>query len=127
MNWYMQPLKKYAAFNGRARRREYWTFMIINDIIVFLLSLFEGIAGIAPNTDYSVLAIIFSLFVLIPSLAVSVRRLHDVGRNGLWLLIVFIPVIGVVALLIFYLLDSQAETNDYGPSPKATSSLSNNY
>ena len=127
MNWYMQPLKKYAAFIGRARRREYWTFVIVNDIIGFVLGFIVGLAGITPQTEYSVLAVIFGLFVLIPSLAVSVRRLHDTGRSGWWLLIGLIPIIGVIVLLIFYVLDSQAGTNEYGPSPKITDSSSNKY
>jgi len=127
MNWYMQSLKKYAAFTGRARRREYWTFVIVNDIICLILGLIEGLTGITAESDYSVLAIIFSLLVLIPTLAVTVRRLHDTGRSGWWLLIGLIPIIGVLVLLIFFVLDSQAGTNEYGPSPKITDSPSNKY
>jgi len=127
MNWYMQPLKKYAAFTGRARRREYWTFTIVNDIISLVLSVIEDLTGIAAETDIGVLIVIFSLFVLIPSLAVSVRRLHDTGRSGWWLLIGLIPIIGALVLLIFFVLDSQAGTNEYGPSPKITDSPSNKY
>jgi len=123
----MQPLKKYAAFTGRARRREYWTFTIVNDIISLVLSVIEDLTGIAAETDIGVLIVIFSLFVLIPSLAVSVRRLHDTGRSGWWLLIGLIPIIGALVLLIFFVLDSQAGTNEYGPSPKITDSPSNKY
>ena len=127
MNWYMQPLKKYAAFTGRARRREYWTFVIVNDIICLILGVIEGLTGITAESDYSVLAVIFSLFVLIPTFAVTVRRLHDTGRSGWWLLIGLIPIIGALVLLIFFVLDSQAGTNEYGPSPKITDSPSNKY
>ena len=118
MIWYLQVLKKYAVFSGRARRKEYWIFVLINGIIGFVLGFIEGLVGIAPGIDYSVLAGLYSLAVLIPSLAVSVRRLHDTGRSGWWLLIGFVPLIGAIVLLVYMLSDSQAGTNQYGPSPK---------
>ena len=82
MNWYFQVLKKYAVFSGRARRKEYWYFVLFNGIISFVLSFIEGLAGIAAGGGYSVLAGIYSLAVLLPSIGVSIRRLHDTGRSG---------------------------------------------
>jgi len=118
MSWYLQVLKKYAVFSGRARRKEYWYFVLFNTIIGFVLGIIEGLAGIAPGTEYSVLAILYSLAVLLPGIGVSIRRLHDTGRSGWWLFIALIPLIGSIILLIYMVSDSQAETNQYGPSPK---------
>jgi len=127
MNWYFQVLKKYAVFDGRARRKEYWYFVLFNAIIGFVLSLIEGLAGIAPEIDYSVLSLIYSLAVLLPGIGVSIRRLHDTGRSGWWLFIGLIPFIGAIIIFIFTVTDSQEGTNQYGPSPKITDSPSNKY
>lgn len=118
MYWYLEVLKKYAVFDGRARRREYWVFALVNLVIFFLLGWIEGILGIAPTTQYSVLATLFFLAVFLPSLAVSVRRLHDTGRSGWWVLIGLIPFIGWLVLFVFCVLDSQPGQNQYGPNPK---------
>ena len=114
MNWYLEPLKKYAVFSGRARRKEYWMFILFNMVIVFVLGLIEGFAG-SPG----VLGGIYGLAVLIPTIAVFVRRLHDTNRSGWWWLISFIPLIGAVVLLVFMVQDSQPGENQYGPNPKA--------
>ncbi len=113
MNWYLQVLKKYAVFSGRARRKEYWYFFLFNMIISFVLGLIGNWVGI-----HTVLSGLYSLAVLLPSLGVSIRRLHDTGRNGWWLLIGLIPLIGAIILLIYMVSDSQEGTNQYGPSPK---------
>lgn len=118
MHWYLEVLKKYAVFSGRARRREYWIFSLINILIGFLLGVIEGIAGIAPESDESILALLYSLAVLLPSLAVGVRRLHDIGKSGWWLLIGLVPLIGAIVLFIFFLRDSEPGTNRFGPNPK---------
>ena len=114
MNWYLEPLKKYAVFSGRARRKEYWMFILFNMVIFFVLGLIEGFAG-SPG----VLGGIYGLAVLIPTIAVFVRRLHDTNRSGWWWLISFIPLIGAVVLLVFMVQDSQPGENQYGPNPKA--------
>lgn len=114
MNWYLEVLKKYAVFSGRARRKEYWMFILFNFIIVLGLGVVEGLAG-GPG----VLGSLYSLAVLIPSIAVSVRRLHDTNRSGWWLLIGVVPLIGAIVLLIFVVQDSQPGENRYGPNPKA--------
>ena len=119
MNWYFEVLKKYAVFSGRARRKEYWMFALFNLIICIVLGVIEAIAGIAPEGDQSVLAGIYSLAVLIPAMAVSVRRLHDTNHSGPWLLIALVPLIGPIILLVFMVQDSQQGDNQYGPNPKA--------
>lgn len=113
MNWYLDVLKKYAVFSGRARRQEFWMFALFNFIISFGLSIVEGIVGAA-----GILSTLYSLAVLVPSLAVGARRLHDTGRSGWWLLIGFVPLIGLVALIYFAVQDSQPGENQYGPNPK---------
>ncbi|MFA7555181.1 MAG: DUF805 domain-containing protein [Spongiibacteraceae bacterium] len=119
MNWYLEVLKKYATFSGRARRKEYWFFALFNIIISIILGVIDGVTGsFDPATGVGVLGIIYSLAILIPSIAVAVRRLHDIGRSGWWLLIAFIPLIGAIVLLIFAVQDSKAD-NEYGPNPKA--------
>ena len=112
MNWYLEVLKKYAVFSGRARRKEYWYFVLFNFIIVIILSIIDQ----AINS--AILSTIYSLAVLIPGIAVTVRRLHDKNRTGWWILIGLIPIIGFIVLLIFMVQDSQKGENQYGPNPK---------
>ncbi|MGB7292897.1 MAG: DUF805 domain-containing protein [Thermodesulfobacteriota bacterium] len=114
MNWYIEVLKKYAVFDGRAHRTEYWMFVLFNVIITILLGLIDGLFGIL-----GVLSGIYGLAVLIPGIAVSIRRLHDTNRSGWWLLISLVPVIGTIVLLVFMVQDTQPGTNEYGPNPKA--------
>ena len=113
MNWYLEVLKKYAVFTGRARRTEYWMFALINFIIALAIGIVEGILG-GPG----VIGLLYGLAVLIPAIAVSVRRLHDTGRSGLWLLISFVPLVGFIVLLVFMVQDSDAGQNQYGMNPK---------
>ena len=113
MNYYTQVLSKYAEFNGRARRSEYWYFVLINIVISIVIYLVD--AGIG---SFGVLGIIYTLGILIPGIAVGVRRLHDTGRSGWYLLLAFIPFIGAIILLIFMAQDSVAGENEYGQYPK---------
>jgi len=114
MSWYLEVLKKYAVFSGRARRKEFWMFYLINAIISVTLTFIEGLAG-SPG----VVAGLYSLAVLLPFIAVGVRRLHDTNRSGRWMLIVLIPFIGIIVLFVFMAQDSQPGDNQYGPNPKA--------
>jgi len=114
MSWYLQALRKYAEFSGRARRTEYWMFVLFNVLASGALSVLEALAFNGPG----VLSGLYSLAVLVPSLAVSVRRLHDTGRSGWWLLIALVPLLGVVVLLVFAVQDGQPGDNAYGPNPK---------
>jgi uncharacterized membrane protein YhaH (DUF805 family) len=120
MNWYLGVLKKYAEFNGRARRKEYWFFVLFNLIASFVLSVVDVLVGTYNATaGIGVLTGIYALAVFLPGVGVSIRRLHDTGRSGWWLLIVLVPIVGAIVLLVFMLIDSQEGTNAYGPNPKA--------
>jgi len=119
MNWYIEALKKYAVFSGRARRREYWFFVLFSVIVTVVLTFIDNMIGLYDmETGVGLLSAIYSLAVLIPSIAVGVRRLHDTNRTGWWLLISLIPAIGVIVLFIFFVLDSHPGDNEYGPNPK---------
>ena len=118
-----RSLKKYAVFSGRARRKEYWYFILFNILINIVLSVVDGLTGnFDPATNIGLLSGIYTLAILIPSIAVSVRRLHDTGRSGWWLLISFVPLIGFFVLLFFMLQNSKAEQNKYGNNPKKLTS-----
>lgn len=94
-------------------------FFLFNLIISFLLGVIDGVMGtFSPEAGLGLLGGIYSLAVLIPSIAVTIRRLHDTGRTGWWFLLIFIPLIGAIVLLVFMVLDSEEGTNDYGPNPK---------
>jgi uncharacterized membrane protein YhaH (DUF805 family) len=114
VNWYLGVLKNYATFSGRARRKEFWMFALINFVIVVILSALDMALGIG------LLSALYSLGVLVPSIAVGARRLHDTGRSGWWQLIGLIPFIGILVLIIFYVMDSNPGDNQYGPNPKGT-------
>ena len=119
MNWYFEVLKKYAEFNGRARRMEYWMFFLFNCIIASVL--WAGSMFLLHRGMW--LYMLYSLAVLIPGIAVSVRRLHDTNKSGWWLLISLIPFVGAIILLVFFFMDSQPGDNQYGPNPKAPGSV----
>lgn len=119
MNWYLSVLRNYFAFQGRARRKEYWFFLLFNFIFLAILSVLDNSTGtFNPDSGYGLLSGIYTLAVFIPSLAVSVRRLHDTSRSGWWLLISLIPLIGFIVLLIFMLQNSTPGQNQYGANPK---------
>ena len=105
-------LAKYATFSGRARRSEYWWFYLAYVIAYIVAAIIDGLLGITALT------LIVSLGLLIPTLAVGVRRLHDIGKSGWWLLIGLIPLVGAIVLLVFACQDSRRGTNQWGPSPK---------
>ncbi len=113
MKWYLAVLRKYAVFSGRARRTEYWMFVLINLIVALVLGAIDGLLG-----SQGLLGGLYSLAVLIPSLAVAVRRLHDTNRSGWWILINLIPLIGWIIFIIFAVQDSQPGANQHGPNPK---------
>lgn len=114
MNWYLDVLKKYATFSGRARRKEYWFFALFSFMISIIVSMIDIFIG-AP-----VLQIIYGLAVLIPGLAVSIRRLHDTNRSGWWLLIILVPFVGAIALLAFMSIKGEKGKNRYGDDPLLT-------
>ena len=105
-------LSNYATFSGRARRSEYWWFSLFSALV--------GIAGLVVDLvlDTSFVNLLVTLALFLPGLAVSVRRLHDIGRSGWWLLIALVPLVGIILLLVWYCQDSQPQPNAHGPSPK---------
>ena len=120
MSWYLEVLKKYAVFGGRARRREYWFFVLFNTIITLVLVAVDAAIGtFSSSSNIGILSGIYSLAVLIPTIAVAVRRLHDIDRTGWWVLISLIPIIGGLVLLVFAVLDGTPGTNRFGPNPKS--------
>lgn len=127
MNLMFQPLRKYADFQGRARRSEFWLFWLFCFVVGFVLQIIGGaMGGMADPTNpmgfYSspagIVLMLFWLAVLIPSIAVAIRRLHDTNRSGWWLLIALIPFIGALVLLVFYVLPGTVGPNKFGEDPK---------
>jgi len=121
MEWYLMVLKKYAEFNGRSRRKEYWMFVLFNLIISIALTSFERMLGLGSDYGTGFLSTIYSLGVLIPSIAVGIRRLHDIGKSGWWLLIVLVPVIGWIWIIVLLATDGHPGSNEYGINPKEES------
>ena len=119
MSWYLEALKKYAVFSGRSRRMEYWYFVLFNIIVSIVLGAIDGLLGTRGSyAGAGLLSGIYGLAILIPSLAVTVRRLHDIDRSGWWIFINLIPLIGAIVLLVFALSEGTPGNNRYGPSPK---------
>ncbi|WP_353777652.1 DUF805 domain-containing protein [Winogradskyella sp. 3972H.M.0a.05] len=119
MNWYLKVLRQYADFNGRARRKEYWMFVLFNMMFAFAAVLLDNLFGIAiEGVGYGPLYGLYALAVLIPGLAVGVRRLHDTGKSGWMILIAFIPLIGGIWLLVLMATEGDSGSNAYGPDPK---------
>lgn len=119
MNWYLKVLKHYADFKGRARRKEFWMFILFYLIFAIVAMILDNVLGIAiTGFGYGPLYVLYVSAMLIPSLAVYVRRLHDVGKSGWMLLITLIPLIGTIWLLVLMVTDSNPGENQYGANPK---------
>lgn len=112
MEYFLGAYKKYADFTGRARRQEYWMFILFYFIVSIILGIVDGVLGL------QILGLLFSLASLVPSLAIGARRLHDTGRSGWWQLLYLIPLIGLIIMIVFLVQDSHPD-NEYGPNPKA--------
>ncbi|HMM47436.1 MAG TPA: DUF805 domain-containing protein [Thiobacillaceae bacterium] len=120
MEWFVKVVKSFS-FQGRARRKEYWMFVLFAVVITFVLGLLDGILGTySAETGIGLLGVIFTLGILIQSIAVGVRRLHDTGRSGWWLLINFIPFVGWLIVIVLLALDGQRGENRFGADPKQT-------
>ena len=119
MNWWLTAIKKYADFSGRARRTEYWMFILFNLMFAIVAIVFDSILRSASEEPgYGLFYALFSLAIVVPTWTVTVRRLHDVGKSGWWIFISLIPIIGGIWLFILTVSDSQPGDNQYGPNPK---------
>ena len=119
MSWYLAVLGKYAVFQGRARRKEFWYFVLFNLIVTLVLTVVDVSGGMfEDDLGVGLLQGLYSLAILIPSLAVTVRRLHDTERSGWWMLIGLIPLVGSIWLLVLLVLDGDSGSNRYGADPK---------
>ena len=120
MHWYIQALKRFADFKGRSRRKEYWIFALFNVLFSIITTLIDNAFGTDSFVYYlGLFSLLYGLFVFIPFLAVSVRRLHDTGKTGWMLLIAIIPILGALWLLVLFATEGTRGTNMYGPDPKA--------
>lgn len=111
MDWYLHVWKNWNNFSGRAHRTEFWTFVLGNAVLSTVLWLLEMVIGSLGFLSY-----LFSLAVIVPYLAVGVRRLHDSGREGLWIIGSFVPLLNLV-IIYFMVLESEPGSNQYGASP----------
>ena len=112
MEYFVDALRRYADFHGRARRKEYWMFILIYMIFYILLAVVDGLLGSIWLTS------LYSLALLIPGISIAARRLHDTGRSGWWQLLVLIPLLGAIVLIVFLVQDSEEGENQFGQSPK---------
>ena len=125
MEWYLKVMRdNYANFSGRARRKEYWMFVLVQTIVMIGLMILDSVLGLdfelqGISLGYGYLYLIGLIVHFIPSLAVVVRRLHDVGKSGWFYFIFLIPIIGVLWLLVLYCTEGQKQDNKWGPDPKA--------
>jgi len=125
MEWYLKVMRdNYANFSGRARRKEYWMFVLVQTIVMIGLMILDSVLGLdfelqGISLGYGYLYLIGIIVHFIPSLSVVVRRLHDVGKSGWFYLLILIPLIGWGWLLILYCIEGQKEDNKWGPDPKA--------
>ena len=114
MNFYLDVWKKFADFGGRSRRKEFWLFWLINMAINFVLSFLTAKLGVVGT----IITGIFGLAILVPSLAVAIRRMHDIGKSGWWICINFVPLIGTIWYIVLAAKDSEAGNNQWGAYPK---------
>jgi uncharacterized membrane protein YhaH (DUF805 family) len=120
MNLMFQPLKKYAVFEGRARRAEYWQFFLFTLAISILgqvlIEMFKGVPLL--SLLFALALVVVGLGLIVPSIAASFRRLHDIDKSAWWLLIGLIPLIGAIVLLVLFALPGTPGPNRFGPDPK---------
>ena len=119
-DYYIRALKNYAGFTGRATRPEFWWFMLFSFLISLGFSILDSILGLGdPDTGFSPLNSLYGLAVLVPTLAVGARRLHDTGKSGWWQLLWLIPFFGWIALIVLFILEGTSGSNEYGPDLKS--------
>lgn len=118
MNYYLGVLKNYAGFSGRARRAEYWQYVLISCAIAVALVVIGAAIG------FPVLSVIYTLAIIVPGFAVVSRRLHDIDKPATWIFILFIPIVGAIILLVLLAKEGTHGPNKYGPDPKESSAAS---
>jgi len=120
MDWMLMPLRRYTDFSGRSRRKEYWMFVLGVIIVALVIGFVEGLLGIDGMVGgaYGPLSLLLVLGVIIPGIAVQVRRFHDQGKSGWFVLLGLIPLVGGIILLVFMCLEGNQGPNQYGPDPK---------
>jgi uncharacterized membrane protein YhaH (DUF805 family) len=126
MYWYLKVWRQYADFSGRARRKEYWMCILFNLVFMFAAGFIAGLLVALTQSEgifhvFISLEVLYGLAFFIPCLAVTVRRLHDTGNSGWWVLSMIMPLIGIIVILSFTLLNSQPGSNEWGPNPKEES------
>ncbi|MFF2328276.1 MULTISPECIES: DUF805 domain-containing protein [unclassified Streptomyces] len=113
MHWYLDVLKKYAVFSGRARRQEFWMYTLFNIIAIIILAIIDAVIGSTP-----VIVAIYYVAIILPTLGVGARRLHDTGRSGWWLLFGIVPLVGEITLFVLMCLEGDRGQNAHGQDPK---------
>ena len=136
MKWMLMPLRRYAQFSGRSRRKEYWMFVLFVLIGLLIFTIHDSLLGLGGAIERyttvtdtgaaagvassgGLLTFLFAVAMLVPSLSVAVRRLHDIDKSGWWLLIGLIPFVGAIVLIVFYATEGTRGANRFGPDPKA--------
>lgn len=115
LDWFKKGLRNYTNFSGRARRKEYWYFVLVQTVLMFVASMIDAMLF---DSGFPLFYGLVALGLFLPSLAVSMRRLHDTSRSGWWILLTLIPIIGAIVLFIFFISQTKFETNQWGPPAK---------
>ncbi len=124
MEWYLKVLKNYVGFSGRARRTEFWMFVLFNVIASVITQILDRVLGWGDGwANTGPITLVYTLAVFLPALAVGIRRLHDTNRTGWWTLLALIPLVGAIVLLVFYAQPGNVGANTYGPDPKGPESI----
>lgn len=120
MIWFIMALRKFGVFRGRARRKEFWFFVLFSNLFIYLFAVLVTGLGLVKDITIGIFGLLL-LALIIPTIAVTVRRLHDTGRSGWWLLIYLVPIIGPIIALVFLASDGQPGPNKFGLDPKQDS------
>lgn len=125
MKCYVEAIKNYAVFKGRTTSKEFWMFMLFNILIALAIGfivafvlIMAGANDAQLDTICDIVSNVYALFILLPTISITVRRLHDTGMSGWWCLIVIIPILGWIIILIMCMLISEPFPNEYGPTTK---------
>jgi len=116
MHYFINPLKKYAVFNGRASRKEYWMFLLLHFIVYFTLAIFSSPLSFLLSLNTIDISLIYIIAMLIPTYSAAARRLHDTNRSAWWLLASFVPFINII-IFVFLVMDGNTGDNKYGHNP----------